>query len=192
MFAAVVHDSVWRRGADVQVDYGYLVTHSLADSLSSEVLAKSKIPKESGARACDARNRGLGVISLDKIEVTLGFGFAKIRHDTMVDAVCIHDDLRCPSEGLFDAPREIGDRPNPVAGWQLFLEGKPLKIELHPPAGPQGTWLITCHVDVGGAVVPNAYLNGTMACRFSGGNLTSLPNEGQSCLVDPALFRRHT
>jgi surface antigen len=95
--------------------------------------------------------------------------------------------VRCPSEGLFDAAREIGDRPNPAAGWQLFLEGKPRKIELQPPTGPQGTWLITCHVDVGGALVPiNAYMNGTRACRFSGGNLTSLPNGGQSCSVDAA------
>ena len=35
----------------------------------------------------------VGIISLDKIEVALGFGFAKIGHDTVVDAVGIHDDL---------------------------------------------------------------------------------------------------
>jgi hypothetical protein len=94
--------------------------------------------------------------------------------------------VRCPVEGLFDAPREIGDTPNPAAGWQLFLEGKPRKVELQPPAGPQGTWLITCHVDVGGALVPiNAYMSRTKACQLSanGGNLTSLPNGGQSCLI---------
>ena len=41
----------------------------------------------------DARNRGLGIISLDKIEVAHGFASAKIGHDTVVDAVGIHDDL---------------------------------------------------------------------------------------------------
>ena len=41
----------------------------------------------------DARNRGLGIVSLDKIEVALGFRFAKIGYDTLIDAMCIHDDL---------------------------------------------------------------------------------------------------
>jgi hypothetical protein len=36
----------------------------------------------------DERDRGLGIVSLDKIEVALGFGFAQIRTDTLVDAVC--------------------------------------------------------------------------------------------------------
>jgi hypothetical protein len=94
--------------------------------------------------------------------------------------------VRCPSEGLFNAPREIGDQPNPAAGWEIFLEGKPRKIELVPPAGPQGPWLITCQLDFGGASVSiNAYMNGTKKCQLSanGGNLTSLPNGGQSCLI---------
>src|SRR5256714_14021413 len=41
----------------------------------------------------DARNRGLGIVSLDKIEVALGFRSAKIGNDTLIDAVGIHDDL---------------------------------------------------------------------------------------------------
>ena len=32
-------------------------------------------------------------LRLDKIEVALRFGFAQIGHETLVDAVCIHDDL---------------------------------------------------------------------------------------------------
>ena len=41
----------------------------------------------------DARNRGLGIVSLDKIEVVLGFRSAKIGNDTLIDEVGIHDDL---------------------------------------------------------------------------------------------------
>src|ERR1700735_2890430 len=41
----------------------------------------------------DARNRGLGIVSLDKIEVALGFRSAKIGNDTLIDAVGLHDDL---------------------------------------------------------------------------------------------------
>ena len=41
----------------------------------------------------DARNRGRGIIGLDKIEVALGLGFAKIGYDALVDTVGIHDDL---------------------------------------------------------------------------------------------------
>jgi hypothetical protein len=55
---------------------------------------ETKAPRDAGFNQLDdTRNRGLGIISLDKIEVALGFGFAKIRHDTVVDAVGIHDDL---------------------------------------------------------------------------------------------------
>src|ERR1700687_1951034 len=41
----------------------------------------------------DARNCGLGIISFDKIEIALGFGFAKIGNDTLINAVGIDDDL---------------------------------------------------------------------------------------------------
>ena len=53
----------------------------------------------------DARNRGLGIISLDEIEVALGFGFAKIGDDTLIDTVCVHDDLalRCLPEHFGEA-----------------------------------------------------------------------------------------
>ena len=50
-------------------------------------------PTLTAERHFDARNRGLGNISLDKIEVALSFGFAKIGHYTVVDAMCIDDDL---------------------------------------------------------------------------------------------------
>ena len=52
-------------------------------------------PKRRGLRVLtdDARNRGLGIVSLDEIEVTVGFRFAKIRYDTLIDAMCVHDDL---------------------------------------------------------------------------------------------------
>src|SRR5581483_9317158 len=55
----------------------------------------------------DARNRGLGIISLDKIEVALGFGFAEIRHDALIDTVCIHDDL-----ALRRLPEYLGEAHN--------------------------------------------------------------------------------
>jgi hypothetical protein len=41
----------------------------------------------------DSRNRDLGIVRLDKIEVALDFGFAKIGYDPVVDTVGIHDDL---------------------------------------------------------------------------------------------------
>jgi hypothetical protein len=94
--------------------------------------------------------------------------------------------VRCPTEGMFDAPRELGDMPNPAAGWQTFLEGTPRKVELVPPTGPGGWWLITCYLDVGGALVPiNALLSGTRKCQLTGngGSITPLPNKGQSCMI---------
>ncbi len=94
--------------------------------------------------------------------------------------------VRCPTEGMFDAPRELGDMPNPAAGWQTFLEGIPRKVELVPPTGSDGWWLITCHLDVGGALVPiNAHLSASKKCQFdvNGGSVTPLPNKGQSCMI---------
>jgi hypothetical protein len=50
-------------------------------------------------------------------------------------------EVRCPSEGLFDAPARVaGDIPNPAAGWQTFLEGKPRKVELSAPPREDVTW----------------------------------------------------
>jgi len=54
----------------------------------------SKAARDSGFdKLNDARNRSLGIVCFDKIEVALGFGLSKIGHDTLIDAVCIHDDL---------------------------------------------------------------------------------------------------
>jgi hypothetical protein len=92
--------------------------------------------------------------------------------------------VRCPSEGSFDAPLEIAGIPNPAAGWQTFLEGKPRKIDLSAPPGKDGFWLITCHIDVGGALVPiNAHVGGTKTCRFAEKGVSTLPNGGQICVV---------
>jgi len=48
-------------------------------------------PKRRGMRVFTSSmmsgNRGLGILGLDKIKVTFGFGFAEIRDDTLVDAV---------------------------------------------------------------------------------------------------------
>ena len=96
--------------------------------------------------------------------------------------------VRCPVEGLFDAPREIADRLNPAAGWQLFLEGKPREVELAPPGSPDGVWLITCRLDIGGASVPlNAYMSVRKKCELlaNGGNVVALKNGGQSCAFGP-------
>ena len=41
----------------------------------------------------DARNRGLGIVRLDKIEVAVGFRSAKIRDRPLIDAVGVDDDL---------------------------------------------------------------------------------------------------
>jgi hypothetical protein len=91
--------------------------------------------------------------------------------------------IRCPSEGLFDAPPKIGDQPNPSAGWQMFLEGTPVEVEL---SHPSETWLITCRVNIGGATVEiNAYMSKNRSCQIApnGGVVTSLKNGGQSCLI---------
>src|SRR4029077_11052031 len=55
---------------------------------------ETKAPRDASFdKLDDARNCSLGIISLDEIEVALSFGFAKIRDDAVVDAVCVHDDL---------------------------------------------------------------------------------------------------
>jgi hypothetical protein len=96
--------------------------------------------------------------------------------------------INCPEEGLFSAPPKLlGDMPNPSAGWDLFLdEAMPQKIELLPPPnGGEGSWLITCYVNVrGGLIALNARVSGTRVCSLSadGGVVTALPNGGQSCL----------
>ena len=94
-------------------------------------------------------------------------------------------EVRCPSEGLFDAPPLIaGDIPNPAAGWQTFLEGKPHKVELSPPHTRDGFWLITCHINVGGALVEiNAHLGSERKCSFSSRAVSALPNGGQACVI---------
>ena len=61
----------------------------------------------------DAHNRGLGIISLNKIKVALGFGFAKVGYDALVDAVGIHDDL-----ALGRLPEDFGEADHwHRAGW---------------------------------------------------------------------------
>jgi hypothetical protein len=98
--------------------------------------------------------------------------------------------IHCPQEGLFSAPLELGDMPNPSAGWDLFLEeASPQKIELSPPPrGEDGFWLITCHVTVrgGGSIELSSHINGTRVCSLSanGGVIAALPNGGQSCLFE--------
>jgi hypothetical protein len=96
--------------------------------------------------------------------------------------------VQCPAEGLFTGPLEVGDLPNPSAGWDVFLEGKPLKIELLPPLGAKGFWLITCQIDIGGGTVEiSAHVDRKRACQLSTkkGVITSLQNGGQSCSIAP-------
>jgi hypothetical protein len=117
------------------------------------------------------------------IKITMGLILLTISvTGTMAQGI----NLRCPVEGLFDAPREIGDHANPAAGWRLFLEGKPQVVELVPPSTPEGMWLITCHLAVGGALVPlNAYMSGSKKCHLSanGGSVVTLKNGGLSCTL---------
>jgi hypothetical protein len=94
--------------------------------------------------------------------------------------------LPCPTEGLFTGPPQIIDMPNPLAGWDFFLEGTLIKVELSPPAKPEEFWLFTCYIGVGGtSVAISAHMAGRKACRIlpNGGVLTTLQNGSQSCLV---------
>ena len=94
--------------------------------------------------------------------------------------------VRCPSEGLFDAPPlKAGELPNPAVGWQTFLKGKPRKVELSEPPRKDGFWLITCHIDVGGALVPlNVQMGGTRKCSFLSQAVLTLKTGGQVCVID--------
>jgi hypothetical protein len=95
--------------------------------------------------------------------------------------------IQCPTEGLFDGPAELAPQmPNPSAGWRLFFEGTPQRIELSPPRNPQGFWLIACYLDFGGGGVEiSAHIRGTRKCQLSpnGGVVTPLQDGRQSCLI---------
>lgn len=100
--------------------------------------------------------------------------------------------IRCPKEGLFSAPVQLGDMPNPSAGWDLFLdEATPKRIELSPPKkGAEGSWLITCYVNVrgGGSMELSSHIRGTRVCSLlaNGGVITPLPDGGNSCVFGDA------
>jgi hypothetical protein len=100
--------------------------------------------------------------------------------------------IQCPREGLFSAPQTLGDMPNPSAGWDVFLEeAMPQKIELLPPQkGAEGSWLITCFVNIrgGGSIELSSHVSGTRACSVStnGGMIAALPGGGNFCLFGAA------
>jgi hypothetical protein len=81
-----------------------------AENLDIADWIETKAARDAGFdKLYDARNCGLGIVSLDKIEVALGFRSAKIGNDTLIDAVGIHDDLtlgRLP-EYFGEAQREV-------------------------------------------------------------------------------------
>jgi hypothetical protein len=93
--------------------------------------------------------------------------------------------IPCPAEGLFTGPLELApELPNPSAGWDLYLEGTPARIELSPPRSPEGFWLISCYY--GEFVEISAHVRGSKTCRLSPneGVITPLKDGGQSCLFD--------
>src|SRR5262249_7096445 len=89
--------------------------------------------------------------------------------------------IRCPSEGLFYAPPlKDGDLPCP-----MFLKEKTREVEVSDPPRKDGFWLITCHIDVGGALVAlNVQMGGTRKCSFLSQAVSTLKTGGQVCVVD--------
>lgn len=100
--------------------------------------------------------------------------------------------VQCPQEGSFSAPLQLGDMPNPSAGWDFFLEeATPKRIELsQPPKGTDGSWLVTCYVNIrgGGTIELSSHVSGTRLCSMSGskGAVTTMPDGSSSCLFDAA------
>src|SRR5262245_17101855 len=78
-------------------------------------------------------------------------------------------EITCPIEGNLSGELTLpGGVPNPAAGWEYWLEGEPLRLQLSllsksdPPA-----WRITCfmHVKPNGIVDLSMTLGGGMKCR---------------------------
>jgi hypothetical protein len=86
----------------------------------------------------DAGDRGLWIISLDKIEIALSFRFAQVRHDALVDAMSIHDDLAlgCLPEHFRQADHGYGAARDQRAPGQGRLRA--IDRRRQPP-----TWLIS-------------------------------------------------
>src|SRR6516162_4659028 len=92
--------------------------------------------------------------------------------------------FHCPTEGLLTGPLQILDMPNPLAGWDFFLEeGTLQKVELSPAPKRDGFWLITCHIGTNGASIEiTAHLPGTKSCQIepNSGSIISQRDGSQS------------